>query len=127
MFHYALESKNSKKAVQVMMPFYEKSEKELEKLLTAKDLYDETPLHKLVQQQHADSFNDVFKHLSKAGVDILGCMQIGNAAKMTPLHIAAQCGLRSFMMAVLKFDANRAEEVTSTEKKTNSQSYRSIA
>ena len=68
--YYVLQSKNSMEAVKVMMPFYEKSEKEQENLLTVKDLNNKTPLHKLVQQQHAANFNDVFADLSKARVDI---------------------------------------------------------
>ena len=45
--YYVLQSKNSMEAVKVMMPFYEKSEKEQENLLTVKDLNDKNPLDNL--------------------------------------------------------------------------------
>ena len=49
-FHYALESTEPEKALQVILPFYLNDKEELNYLLTSKDMSDETPLHKLVQQ-----------------------------------------------------------------------------
>ena len=116
-FHYVLESKNVKKALNVVLSYYKNSEDELAKLLSAKDLNDETPLHKLVQLQYEVNFNEVFSVLSEFGVDILGLMQIGNSAKKTPLHIAAQDGLSNFVIDIFKFVPEKGEEQPDSEEK----------
>ena len=115
-FHYALESNEAEKALEVILPLYGKDKMKLKKLFKAKDLHDETPLHKLVQQ-HKVNFDGILTLLNDNGVDIISCMKIGNDTKKTPLHIAAQNGLRSFVTSFLQIGSDLGKKDKENEKK----------
>ena len=111
--HYAFMSREPEKLTMKITDFIgtisESTTKFSEKmmdLLTAKDLNEDTPFHKLAEQKfEIEVFENIFAHLN--AVEVLECLKEKNSAKETPLHTAANETNGSFVQAVLKYgDAN---------------------
>ena len=115
--HYAFMSREPVKLTKMITDFIDKfsespvkfSEKMMD-LLTAKDLNEDTPFHKLAEQSFEEEvFENIFAHLSV--VEVLECLKEKNSAKETPLHTAANQINGSFVQAVLDYGEGNSEKM----------------
>ena len=115
--HYAFMSREPVKLTKMITDFIDKfsespvkfSEKMMD-LLTAKDLNEDTPFHKLAEQTfEVEVFENIFTHLN--AVEVLECLKEKNSAKETPLHTAANQINGSFLQAVLDLGEGNSETI----------------
>ena len=116
--HYAFKSREPEKLTMKIKDFIgtisESTTKFSEKmmdLLTAKDLNEDTPFHKLAEQNfEVEVFENIFAHLNTEA-EVLECLKEKNSAKETPLHTAANETNGSFVQAVLKYGEVNSEKM----------------
>ena len=114
--HYAFMSREPEKLTKVIKDFIgtisESTTKFSEKmmdLLTAKDLNEDTPFHKLAEQNfEVEVFENIFAHLNTES-EVLECIKEKNSAKETPLHTAATNG--AFIQALLNYGEVNSEKM----------------
>ena len=115
--HYAFMSREPEKLTKMITDFIEdlfelpaKFSEMMMDLLTAKDLNEATPFHKLAEQTFEEEvFKNIFTHLNV--VQVLECLKEKNSAKETPLHTAANRTNGSFVQAVLDHGEANSEKM----------------
>ena len=112
-FHYAFRSRKSEEVTEALVNFFVTTPpKNVEKLLTDKDLNEETPVHVLAHQRlEKEKFEKVFNILEDFGINVLRCMTEKNGSKENPLHQTAKCEHFSFLDAVLNKETGKKDDI----------------
>ena len=130
-FHYAFSSRKPEEVTEALVNFFVTTPpRNVEKLLTDKDLNEETPLHVLAHQRlEKEKFENVLKVLEDFDINVLRCMTEKNASKENPLHQTAKCENTSFLDAVLNKETGKKDDIYRllTAKDENSNSVLHLA
>ena len=130
-FHYAFRSRTAEEGSKALLRFFPtSSSNDVEKLLTNKDLNEETPFHVLAHQNlDKEAFEQIFEILEEFDIDVFRCMTEKNASKENPLHQTAKGDNTSFLEAVLSRDRDKRDAITQliTAKDENANSVLHLA